>query len=354
MFKDIYKGRRVLVTGHTGFKGSWLCMWLQQLGAEVTGYSLEGAVTEPNHYRLLDMSGMDDRRGDIRDYATLKRVVDEVKPELVFHMAAQPLVRLSYQQPLDTFATNVMGAANVLQACRSVEGLMGVVNITSDKCYENTGKHGGYVETDPMGGHDPYSASKGCAELVAASFARAYSDLAPVASVRAGNVVGGGDWAADRLIPDAVRAKTEGRELDIRRPDAVRPWQHVLEPLSGYLLVGQRLLEGADVAGGWNFGPDHTSVLTVEDVLDTLKTHMAFDYSKPEDAAGMHEATLLTLDSTKAKQQLDWKPVWDAATMLKHTAEWYESFLSTGEIISTRQLHAYVADAAAEGQAWAS
>ncbi|RYG60996.1 MAG: CDP-glucose 4,6-dehydratase [Alphaproteobacteria bacterium] len=354
MFKDIYRRRRVLVTGHAGFKGSWLCMWLQQLGAEVTGYSLEGTVTEPNHYGLLDMSGIDDRRGDIRDYAALKRVVDEVKPELVFHMAAQPLVGLSYLQPLDTFATNVMGAANILQACRGVESLKGVVNITSDKCYENTGKDGGYVETDAMGGHDPYSASKGCAELVAASFARAFDDLAPVASVRAGNVIGGGDWARDRLIPDVVKAKTESRELVIRRPGAVRPWQHVLEPLSGYLLVGQRMLEGAAVAGGWNFGPNPESVLTVQTVLEKLKLDMDFAYRAPEVEDGYHEAAVLTLNSDKATEKLGWEPIWDAETMLRKTGQWYEAFVQRGEVTSLQQLETYVADAAVKGQPWAS
>lgn len=354
MFNNAYKGRRVLVTGHTGFKGSWLCLWLKELGAHVTGYSLEAPVSEPNHYSLLGLDGVDDRRGDIRDYADLKRVVDEVRPEVVFHMAAQPLVRLSYAVPLATLHTNVMGTANVLQACRGVAGLMGVVNVTSDKCYENTGKSSGYVETDPMGGHDPYSASKGCAELVAASFARAFGDLAPLASVRAGNVVGGGDWAIDRLIPDAVRAMADGAVLDIRRPDAVRPWQHVLEPLSGYLLVGQQMLEGKDVEGGWNFGPNPESVLTVQHVLDALKQHMDFDYSAPAQVEGVHEATLLTLNSGKAAEKLNWQPVWDADTMLRHTAQWYDAFVKRGEVLSVVQLKAYVADAAAKGQAWAS
>ncbi len=354
VFNNVYKGKRVLVTGHTGFKGSWLCLWLKDLGAHVTGYSLETPVSEPNHYALLDTSGIDDRRGDIRDYAGLKRVIDEVRPEIVFHMAAQPLVRLSYAVPLETLHTNVMGTANVLQACRGVEGLRGIVNITSDKCYENTGKAAGYVETDPMGGHDPYSMSKGCAELVAASFAKSFEDLAPLASVRAGNVVGGGDWAADRLIPDAVRAMVDGRDLVIRRPDAVRPWQHVLEPLSGYLLIGQKLMEGADVVGGWNFGPNPESVLTVGEVLDVLKKNMPFDYSRPERIEGVHEAALLTLDSTKALEKLEWTPVWDAPTMLRHTAQWYDAFVQRGEVMSLDQLKEYVADAAAKGQAWAS
>lgn len=353
MFADVYRGKRVLVTGHTGFKGSWLCLWLKMLGAEVTGYSLD-VPTDPAHFDLLSLD-MDDRRGDILDFESVRGVVREVRPHAVFHMAAQPLVRLSYREPLPTLAVNVMGTAHLLEACRGVDPIAAIINVTSDKCYENVGKATGYVETDAMGGHDPYSASKGCAELVAASYRRAFADLPPMASVRAGNVIGGGDWAADRLIPDMARAVAAGEEVVIRRPDAVRPWQYVLEPLSGYLLLGQKLLQGDQtVTGGWNFGPDPECVLTVGDVLLRLHPLMGLRYRIDQAQADLHEATLLTLDSTKAHKVLDWRPVWSAEAMLEKTAQWYGAFIHDKKLLSTQQLQAFAADARAKGMAWAS
>ena len=256
-FGNVYRGRRVLVTGHTGFKGSWLALWLTELGADVTGCSL-APPTSPNHWDLLGLQ-IADHRLDVRDASAIARVVSQVRPEVVFHLAAQSLVRRSYREPLETWSTNVMGTANVLDACRQTAGVRAVVVVTSDKCYENQGWKRGYREDDRLGGHDPYSASKAATEMVAASYRGAFfgSKSTPLlATGRAGNVIGGGDWSEDRLLPDVVRAIAEGSTLEIRSPQATRPWQHVLEPLSAYLLLGQKLLEGrGECEGGWNFGP---------------------------------------------------------------------------------------------------
>ncbi|MBI1214405.1 MAG: CDP-glucose 4,6-dehydratase [Alphaproteobacteria bacterium] len=354
-FSGIYKGRRVFLTGHTGFKGSWLARWLSQMGAEVTGLALPPETT-PNHFDLLK-PGVKDIRKDIRDAEAVADAVKEAQPEIVFHLAAQPLVRRSYRDPLETWATNVMGTANVLDACRKIDSVRAIVVVTTDKCYENKEWVWGYRENDRLGGHDPYSASKAGVELVAASFRKSYfsEEGAPLlATARAGNVIGGGDWSEDRLIPDLARAVANKQPLVIRSPKATRPWQHVLEPLSGYLLLGQKLLEGdKKAATAWNFGPDDAGNQSVETVLNKIKSFWpAFDWQL-DGAPQPHEATLLHLDSTLARQQLGWAPVWDLDECLKATAGWYRASIEEGKLLTDAQLKEYAAAAQAAGMGWA-
>lgn len=355
MFGDVYRGRRVLLTGHTGFKGSWLALWLQSLGAEVTGVALR-PDTQPNHWDLLALD-MDSRVLDIRDAAALAAVVREVSPEVVFHLAAQPLVRASYADPLATWSTNVMGTAHLLEALRPVPALRAVVVVTSDKCYENREWQRGYRETDALGGHDPYSASKAATELLAASYRRAFFEPAGqvlLATARAGNVIGGGDWAADRLIPDLVRAIAAGQPLAVRAPGAVRPWQHVLDPLSGYLLLGERLLQGeAAAATAWNFGPDADAGHTVAQVLEQFTDLWPGAAWRHQPGPQVHEAGLLRLDSAKARAELGWRPVWGLDVALAATARWYQAQATTSVLSSARQLEQFTTDAAAAGLAWA-
>lgn len=348
-FGGVFAGKRVVLTGHTGFKGSWLALWLHELGATVTGIALP-PETEPNHWDLLDLP-MADCRLDIRDFAGTLAAFREARPEIVFHLAAQPLVRRSYRDPLETWSTNVMGTANVLEACRQVEGVRAIVCVTTDKCYENREWHWGYRENDRLGGHDPYSASKAGAELVAASFRKSFFTAAQgahgtlLATARAGNVVGGGDWSEDRLIPDLVRAVAAGRSLEIRSPAATRPWQHVLESLSGYLLLGQRLLAGdAGVAEAWNFGPDAEGNRSVREVLDVLAGHWPDLRWHVSGAPQPHEAGLLYLDCAKARRELGWRPAWSLATTLEQTAQWYRGWLegrTSPAELTRRQLAEY-------------
>ncbi len=332
MFSDIYRGKTVLVTGHTGFKGSWLAIWLNELGARVVGYALEPNTPEDNFV----LSGIGRRItsiiGDVRDFEKLKRVFDEYRPEIVFHLAAQPLVRLSYQQPKLTYETNVSGTVNVLECCRLADSVKVIINITSDKCYENKEWHWGYRENDALGGHDPYSSSKACSEIVTAAYRSSFwSGLGKsgkyVSSVRAGNVIGGGDWSEDRLVPDCVKALKANRSIVIRSPRSVRPWQFVLEPLGGYLLLASKMYEGGDeYSGAWNFGPDHKSVITVEELVQLLIARWgAGTYETPPAGSptGPHEAKALTLDISKAMSRLHWSPALDVAEAVWYTLAWY-------------------------------
>jgi CDP-glucose 4,6-dehydratase len=324
-----WQGRRALVTGHTGFKGGWLSLWLHSLGAKVSGFALP-PPTDPSLYEVADVArGIDAVTGDVRDLAALERCVRQAKPEIVFHLAAQALVRPSYADPVETYATNVMGTVNLLEAVRRAGDVRVVVVITSDKCYENREWVWGYREDEPMGGHDPYSNSKGCAELVTAAFRRSFFQHSgpAIASARAGNVIGGGDWAVDRLIPDVIRAVSCGEPVLIRNPGAVRPWQHVLEPLSGYLLLAQRLWsDGARFAGGWNFGPADEDARPVRDVVDRI-TALWGDGARwvADERQHPHEAHYLKLDCSKARQLLDWRPRLRLADALQWTVEWYRS-----------------------------
>jgi CDP-glucose 4,6-dehydratase len=354
LFGGSYRGRRVLVTGHTGFKGSWLALWLTQMGAQVSGAAL-APNTEPNHWDLLGLDA-EDRRIDIRDAGAVARLFEETQPEVVFHLAAQPLVRYSYTAPVETWATNVMGTCHMLEACRKTASVQAIVAVTTDKCYQNNEWVWGYRECDPLGGHDPYSASKAGAELVAASYrASLMSDpSAPLlATARAGNVIGGGDWSQDRLIPDLARAIAAGVSLEIRSPNATRPWQHVLESLSGYLLLGQQLLtRERRFAEAWNFGPDALGNRSVSDVLTRIAQSWPEVKWHQTTQAHPHEARLLSLDSTKAHTLLGWQPVWGLEDALRHTAEWYRAWHHSKNIISACQLDQYIENAAKIGASW--
>lgn len=355
LFNSSFNGCKVLVTGHTGFKGSWLALWLKQLGADVFGLALP-PNTEPNHWDLLNL-GIEDYCIDIRDYLEVKKIIAQIGPNIVFHIAAQPLVRFSYIDPLTTWSTNVQGTAHVLEACRSITSVRAIVAVTTDKCYENREWLWGYRENDRLGGHDPYSASKAGAELVANSYRKSYFNSEGslrLATARAGNVIGGGDWSEDRLIPDLVRASARGESVEIRSPNATRPWQHVLESLSGYLLLGQRLLEqepGFDEA--WNFGPDESGNQPVSAVLSKLSQSWGELRWHLTGAPHPHEASLLQLDSTKARTLLQWLPVWGLDEGLRQTANWYRAFGEKGEVISRQQLADYVAAARAKNLGWA-
>jgi len=353
MFDNIYHNKNVLVTGHTGFKGSWLALWLSQMGAKIIGYSLQ-PPTEPNHFQWLDID-INSIIGDVRDAEKLKQVFQEQQPEIVFHLAAQAIVRLSYKDPIETFTSNVMGTVNVLEAARASGAVRAIVNVTSDKCYENRERPWAYRENDALGGYDPYSASKGCAELVTGcwrnsflnpkDYGRTHQTL--LASARAGNVIGGGDWAADRLIPDIMRAVHQQKKVKIRNPQATRPWQHVLEPLSGYLLLGQKLLEGQkEFAESWNFGPSEDENITVGEIVDQVKkVWPKIDYEINQTPDQPHEAGMLRLDCSKAHAKLQWSPVWAGKETVTKTAKWYQAFYESGKVQSIDNLKSYIADA---------
>ena len=344
-----WKDKNVLLTGHTGFKGSWLSLWLQSMGANVVGY----ALAPPSNPSLFDVAqvaqGMVSLHGDIRNLEQMQKAMAQHQPEIVIHMAAQSLVRYSYQNPVETYATNVMGTVNVLEAVRQTSSVKAVVVITSDKCYENREWIWGYRENEAMGGYDPYSNSKGCAELVTAAYRQSFFNMAghkvAVASARAGNVIGGGDWAADRLIPDMVRAVSENRPVLIRNPNAIRPWQHVLEPLSGYLLLAQKLYEeGSGFAEGWNFGPSDDDAKPVQWIVERYTQLWGEGASWTLDQAEHpHEAHYLKLDCSKARMRLDWQPKWSLAQALENITLWHKAHLQEKNMreFSLQQIAAY-------------
>lgn len=331
MFNNIYNSKKVFLTGHTGFKGSWLSLWLTNLGAKVCGYSLE-PNTEPSMFNELNIGEKISKSviGNILDYDKLSKIMNEFQPDIVFHLAAQPLVRLSYAEPIMTYETNVMGSLKVLEAARHCKSVKAFVNVTTDKCYENKEINRGYREDEPMGGYDMYSSSKGCVEILSSSFRRSFlqaDGAMAMATARAGNVIGGGDWALDRLIPDCVRSINNGTDIEIRNPIAVRPWQHVLEPLSGYLLLGQKLLEdGKKYADGFNFGPDESSVLTVAEVSKLACEYYGKGNVVVGEKSPLHEAGLLMLNIEKAAKILGWTPTLTAQQAIKETIEWYKHF----------------------------
>lgn len=326
-----WHGKRILLTGHTGFKGSWMSLWMQSMGAQVVGYALS-PPTNPSLYEVAEVSkGMTSVFGDIRDLGALQAVFAEHRPEIVIHMAAQPLVRSSYQNPVETYSTNVMGTVNLLEAVRNTPGVKAVVNVTTDKCYENREWNWGYRENEPMGGYDPYSNSKGCAELVTSAYRSSFFNVSghaqhgvAVATARAGNVIGGGDWALDRLIPDMLGAFEQGRLVDIRHPHAIRPWQHVLEPLRGYLTLAERLYEeGPAFAEGWNFGPNDEDAKPVGWIVEQMAALWGGDAQWQIDmGTHPHEATYLKLDISKARSRLDWHPALRLNAALALIIDW--------------------------------
>ncbi|MBI5886920.1 MAG: CDP-glucose 4,6-dehydratase [Deltaproteobacteria bacterium] len=332
-FLDFYKGKRVLVTGDTGFKGSWLCLWLRELGAEVAGFALPPG-REDDHYNLLKLGDMIRHvSGDIRDLDSLEAAFGDFKPEILFHLAAQSIVRVSYDSPKETFDTNVGGSVNVLEAVRVTPSLRSVVYVTSDKCYRNNEWLWGYRENDVLGGHDPYSASKAAAELIFSSYMDSFisrRDGLGAASVRAGNVIGGGDWSPARIVPDCIRALREGRPIEIRNPHSTRPWQHVLEPLAGYLLLGARLYEDPKAfSGAWNFGPDDDAVRTVGELAEKIVGRWGAGSLRISPSAhAPHEARLLRLNCDKARSLLKWRPRWDFTTAVNETVDWYKEVSS--------------------------
>lgn len=355
LFCSIYDGKTVLVTGDTGFKGTWLTFWLLQMGAKVIGYSIDD-FTSPSHHILLRQN-YKSYRGDINDLKYLKKIINKHKPQIIFHLAAQSLVRRSYHNPLETYATNVMGSLNVFEAARFSKSVNAIVNITTDKVYENVEINKAYKESDSLGGYDMYSSSKACVEILSSSYKRSFfsDNSILLATARAGNVIGGGDWAEDRLIPDIVKATSDNKKTIIRNPEFIRPWQHVLEPLSGYLLLGQKLLEGKkEFADSWNFGPDMDQCLKVYEVLELFKenwTELKVAYSK-RIKNNFHEAGILMLNYSKANKQLKWQPVWKINTAILKTANWYKTYYKWGNLLSSHDLNDYITEAKKKKLIW--
>lgn len=358
-FKGFYKGKRVLVTGHTGFKGSWLIMWLNLLGAEVIGYSLEPVYD----YNMFDLCGLNKGIvhiiGDIRDNEKLHKTILEYKPEIVFHLAAQALVRASYKEPYYTFDTNIMGTVNLYESIRATDTVNTIITVTSDKCYENKEFVYGYREIDPMGGDDPYSSSKGCVELITASYRKSFFDKKDIAisTVRAGNVIGGGDWSNDRLIPDCVRAINNNEEIVLRNPHSVRPWQHVLEPLSGYLWLGVLMYENQKkYSSCWNFGPEGDDNFTVEKIVRYFIDKWQKGSYSVDNSNHPHEASQLNLDISKAKFYLGWKPIFSVSEAIEKTVNWYKEFYFSKNkslnSFSVKQLNEYCKKAKEKKLCW--
>ncbi|QLY79124.1 CDP-glucose 4,6-dehydratase [Clostridium intestinale] len=358
LFNGIYNGKKVFITGNTGFKGTWLSIWLKSLGAEVMGYSLK-TNTYPSMFDSINsIENINTIYGDIRNYEFLYKSINDFQPDIIFHLAAQPLVRYSYNKPLETYEVNVIGTANVLEAARFVESVKSVVIITTDKCYENKEWVYGYRENDPMGGYDPYSSSKGCAELVTSAYRNSFYNNSSIglASARAGNVIGGGDWAEDRLIPDFVKATISEKDILIRNPKATRPWQHVLEPLSGYLWLGASMMEDKEkFNSGWNFGPRDSDVRTVKEILELSieawgKGKYVIDCKEQP-----HEANLLKLDISKAGAILGWQPVYPVEIAINQTIEWYRNFYDKNEDIlefTIKQIENYIENARKQNIGW--
>jgi CDP-glucose 4,6-dehydratase len=352
LFEDFYRGRKVFITGHTGFKGSWLCILLNWLGADVYGYALE-PPTNPSFYNIaaIDQT-VSSTIGDIRDYDLLSETIKKVMPDVIIHMAAQPLVRQSYIDPRETYEINVMGTVNLLDISRKLGGIKAILNVTTDKCYENKEWHWGYRENEPMGGYDPYSNSKACSELVTSSFRSSFFNPGEykkhgvaIASARAGNVLGGGDWSEDRLIPDFIRAIMDGKKMKIRNPYAIRPWQHVLDPLSGYLKLCQKLYtEGPDFAGGWNFGANDDDAKNVEWITRKVCELWGGDAGyEPDSSIQPHEANYLKLDCSKSKALLGWNPKWNIEVTLKMIVDWYKEYLNDSDLraVTINQIEQY-------------
>ena len=361
----VMRGRRVLVTGHTGFKGSWLAEWLLELGAEVTGLALAPA-TDPSLFDMLGLAArLTDHRGDVRSLETVLREVDDTKPDVIFHLAAQAIVRTAYVEPVATFATNVMGTVHLLDAVRTLGRPCAVVVVTSDKCYEDRGLRRPYTEDDPLGGHDPYSASKGAAELVAASYRRSFfpperfaQHGVSLATVRAGNVIGGGDWSSDRVVSDIMGSLSAGQPVRLRNPGAVRPWQHVLDALSGYLWLGARMFkDGADgLAGPWNFGPDQSDAIPVSELTEhMLRAWGSGSWIDAREPNAVHEAGYLSLDAGKAAKRLGWRPTWRVNEAIDATVAWYKAAGRGADraALTRDQIASFTARAKALGLPWA-
>jgi len=328
--REFWHGKRVFLTGHTGFKGSWLSLWLYSLGVTVKGYSLI-PPTSPSLFKEANIKSIcDSQIGDILNFEVLKKSIADFNPDVLIHMAAQPLVRYSYDAPIETYETNVMGTVNVLESARFCKNLKAIVNITTDKCYENDGRYAGYKEDDQMGGYDPYSSSKGCAELVTSTYRRSFLQEKGIglASVRAGNVIGGGDWADDRLIPDILRSFENNESVVIRNPKATRPWQHVLEPLSGYLILAEKLYKNQKkYSEGWNFGPNEKDVKPVDWILNKMVNRWPDSSWKLDHNSNPHESDFLKLDISKVKSKLGWKPVWELSYTLEKIIDWHKAWL---------------------------
>jgi len=347
--RGFWNGKRVFLTGHTGFKGSWLSLWLFSLGANVRGYSLN-PLTQPSLFSEAKIDSIAESHiGDIRDQDTLQESMVSFKPDILIHMAAQPLVRYSYDEPIETYEVNVIGTAKVLEVARGCSNLKAIINITTDKCYENDGRTKGFKENDPMGGYDPYSSSKGCAELVTSSYRRSFLQDQGIglASVRAGNVIGGGDWANDRLIPDILKSFENGSSVVVRNPKATRPWQHVLEPLSGYLVLAQKLYQNPkEYAEGWNFGPNEQDVKPVDWILDKMVSKWPNSSWELDKSSSPHEAGFLKLDISKAKSKLGWNPLWSLSDTLEKIVHWHQAWLNNEDmqVVCLAEIKEYTKD----------